>query len=80
MIRVIQIMSGWGSGGVEKYISNCASTLSDHMTFDILAVRGVSDKPLFSEIIYENGGEIFSIPNSNTGNYLKRKNNRKRYR
>lgn len=79
MIRVIEIVSGWGSGGVEKYISNCASILSDSVVFDILAVRGVSDKQLFSEKILNNGGKIFSIPKLNKEGYFQRKKRRKKY-
>lgn len=79
MIRVIEIVSGWGSGGVEKYISNCASVLSDSVIFDVLAIRGISDKPLFSESVKNNGGKIFSIPKSRKGNYFQRKRCRKKY-
>lgn len=79
MIRVIQIVSGWGSGGVEKYISNCALTLCDSVVFDILAVRGVSDQSLFSESIINNGGRIFSIPKSDKDNYFQRRKTRKKY-
>lgn len=79
MIRVIEIVSGWGSGGVEKYISNCASILSDSVVFDVLAIRGISDKPLFSEKVINNGGGIFSIPKSKEDNYFQRKRRRKKY-
>ena len=79
MIRVLQVISGWGSGGVEKYISNCASILCGSVVFDILAVRGVAENPLFSESIINSGGHIFSIPKSRYGNYFQRKKCRRKY-
>lgn len=72
MTKVLQIVSTWGNGGVERYISEFQPFLSDKYIYDVLAIRGIVKESLFSNNILKNGGKILSINEKNGLSFLKR--------
>lgn len=72
MIKVLQIVSSWGNGGVERYISEIQPYLSKNYICDILAIRGVINNSIFSDNILNNKGFITFIPEINRLSFFKR--------
>lgn len=72
MTKILQIVSTWGNGGVERYISEFQPFLSDKYIYDVLAIRGVVQESLFSSNILKYGGKIRNIPKKEGLSFLKR--------
>lgn len=74
MKRILHIVSSWGNGGVERYISSYIDEMNEYI-FDILTIRNSEKESIFSKSIIEKGGKIFNLPQMN-GNIFKRTNGR----
>lgn len=61
MNKVLHIVSSWGNGGVERYISNYINEIDEYI-FDILSIRATENKSLFTNEIIKNGGQFYSLP------------------
>lgn len=60
--KVLQIVSAWGSGGVERYISNFQKYMADEYQYVIFPLRPTKSKSIFTEKFLKCGGEILESP------------------
>ena len=68
MEKILFIVSSWGNGGVESYISNIIPLLKDKYSFDVLAIREISENSLFSQKILKCDSTINKIEIKNIKN------------
>lgn len=62
MKKVLQIVSSWGSGGVERYISNFQKYMVDEYQYVVLPLRPAKSRSIFTEKFLKYGGEILEAP------------------
>lgn len=65
MKKVLQIVSSWGSGGVERYISNFQKYMVDEYQYVVLPLRPAKSRSIFAEKFLKYGGEILEVPKTN---------------
>lgn len=76
MKKILHIVSSWGTGGVERYISNYINEMDEYI-FDILTIRKCKKESVFTQPILDRGGEFFSL-NQVEGNIFERTSSRKK--
>ena len=76
MKKVLQIISAWGSGGVERYIVNFQKYINDEYSYDVLAIRHTPSKGLFTDEFINNGGSIEVIKPLSSGTIIEKWNYR----
>lgn len=60
MVRILQVVFAWGSGGVERLICNYIENMNN-VKIDVLVLQRYNKDSIFNEIIKKNGGDIYHL-------------------
>lgn len=62
-LRILQIVFCWGSGGVERLITNYVQNIPE-VVIDVLVLQACDTQSIFNDVIRNAGGEIYNIKQS----------------
>lgn len=62
MKKILQVVSAWGSGGVERYITNFQKYMENDYQYVVLPLRPTKSKAIFTDEFNKYGGCVLDAP------------------